>query len=161
MTAHESVPDFAILLTAANRCVTDRLGQAVSEVGGEAMRPSYGFVLRAVAAENPTVSRLAELLGVTKQAASRMADDMVGAGFIARHGDPDDRRRTQFELTDTGRAIRERAMAESREMEAELRRQFGDGAVNQFRTVLVDFVDRHGGGEELAALRSRAPADAG
>ena len=43
------------------------------------MRPSFGFVLRAVAAEEPTVSRLAELLGVTKQAASRLVDDATAA----------------------------------------------------------------------------------
>ena len=161
MTAERVNPDFAILLTAANRCVADRLGEAVSEVGGQAMRPSFGFVLRAVAAESPTVSRLAELLGVTKQAASRMSDDMVAAGFIARRGDPDDRRRTQLELTATGRAIRERALAESGAMEAELRQRFGDRALDLLRSVLVDFVDRHGGGEEIAALRSRALSESG
>ena len=93
--ARMTEPDFAILLTTANRCVADRLLQAVTAVpGGEAMRSSFGFVLRAVAAERPTVSRLAELLGVTKQAASRMADDMVSAGFLRRGDDPGDRRRT-------------------------------------------------------------------
>ena len=70
-------PDFAILITAANRCIADRLLDAVATAGGDRMRPSFGFVLRAVAAEEPTVSRLAELLGVTKQAASRLVDDMV------------------------------------------------------------------------------------
>ena len=63
-------PDFAILVAAANRCLADRLVGAVASAGGERMRPSFGFVLRAVAAEEPTISRLAELLGVTKQAAS-------------------------------------------------------------------------------------------
>ena len=76
-------PDLAILITAANRCVADRLGQAVATAGGEAMRPSFGFVLRAVAAEQPTVSRLAELLGISKQGASRLADDMwTSPGFV-------------------------------------------------------------------------------
>ena len=161
MTTESARPDFAILLTAANRCISDRLGEAVSQVGGAAMRPSFGFVLRAVAAESPTVSRLAELLGVTKQAASRMADDMVSAGFIARHGDPDDRRRIQLELTDTGRSIRARALAESAEMEAELRQRFGDVALDEMRTILIDFVNRHGGGDEIAALRSRSPSESG
>src|SRR3954449_9903435 len=34
-----SEPDFAILVTAANRCVSDRLVAAVADAGGEAMRP--------------------------------------------------------------------------------------------------------------------------
>lgn len=148
-------PDFAILITAASRCVADRLVIAVSDVGGGAMRSSYGFVLRAVAAEEPTVSRLAELLGVSKQAASRLTDDMVTAGFLRRGDDPSDRRRTPLQLTALGAAIRARALAESEEMEAELRRQLGADAVGQFRSVLVEFVQRHGGGPEIAALRSR------
>jgi DNA-binding MarR family transcriptional regulator len=151
-------PDFAILLTAANRCVADRLLAAVALAGGEAMRPSFGFVLRAVAAEEPTVSQLAELLGVTKQAASRLADDMVSAGFLDRGDDPNDRRRSPLRLTVLGDAIRVRALAESQAMEDELRGQFGDGPVAQLRIVLSDFVIRHGGGQELAGKRSRAPS---
>jgi DNA-binding MarR family transcriptional regulator len=152
-------PDFAILLTAANRCVTDRLVRAVAEVSHGAMRPSYGFVLRAVAAEEPTVSRLAELLGVSKQAASKLADDMVTAGFLRRRDDPSDRRRTPLQLTDLGRDVRSTALAESHAMETELRATFGDAATDQFRLLLTDFVQRHGGGPEIAAQRSRAPLD--
>lgn len=151
-----SEPDFAILITAANRCVADRLGAAVATVGGEAMRPSFGFVLRAVAAEQPTVSRLAELLGVTKQAASRLADDMVSLGYLERAGDDADRRRTRLRLSAAGTRIRERALQESHAMEAELRERFGAEPVAQLRALLTDFVTRHGGAEELAAQRSRA-----
>jgi hypothetical protein len=41
-------------------------------------------------------------------------------------------------------------------MENELRRRFGDTQVDNLRTLVIDFVKRHGGGEELAARRSRA-----
>ena len=152
-------PDFAILLTTANRCVADRLLQAVSEVDGGKMRNSFGFVLRAVAAEEPTVSRLAELLGVSKQAASRLTEDMVSGGFLRRGGDPNDRRRTPLQLTELGDRVRARALAESDAMEFELRQRFGDSTIEQFRTVLTEFVESHGAGAELAASRSRAPSD--
>jgi DNA-binding MarR family transcriptional regulator len=150
-------PDFAILITAANRCLADRLGQAVATAGGEAMRPSFGFVLRAVAAEQPTVSRLAELLGVTKQGASRLADDMVTLGYLERNEDPADRRRTRLRLSPAGERIRARALAESHAMEDELRQRFGDTKVRHLRALLTDFIEHHGGGDELAAQRSRAP----
>jgi len=150
-------PDLAILITAANRCVADRLGQAVAAAGGEAMRPSFGFVLRAVAAEQPTVSRLAELLGVSKQAASRLADDMVSLGYLERGADPGDRRRTQLQLSAAGERVRARALEESHAMEAELRETFGETKVRHLRRLLTDFVERHGGADELAAQRSRAP----
>jgi DNA-binding MarR family transcriptional regulator len=149
-------PDFAILITAANRCIADRLINAVAIVGGDRMRPSFGFVLRAVAAEQPTVSRLAELLGVTKQAASRLADDMVTLGLLERSELAGDRRHKRLHLSPTGQRIRDRALAESRQMEDELRQRFGDTQVDTLRTLLVDFVERHGGGDELAARRSRA-----
>jgi DNA-binding MarR family transcriptional regulator len=152
-----SEPDLAILITAANRCVADRLGRAVATTGGGAMRPSFGFVLRAVAAEEPTVSRLAEMLGVAKQGASRLADDMVELGYVERFGDSADRRRTRLRLTPAGTRIRERALAESHAIEDELRRRFSDQQVAHLRTLLTDFVERHGGAEELAAQRSRAP----
>jgi len=151
-----SAPDLSILIVAANRCVADRLGAAVATVGGEAMRPSFGFVIRAVAAEQPTVSRLAELLGVTKQAASRLADDMVTLGYLERAGDPADRRRTQLRLSPTGARIMARARAESEAMESELRERFGAEPVQQLRALLSDFVERHGGAAELAANRARA-----
>lgn len=151
-----SEPDLAILLTAANRCLADRLAAAVATVGGEAMRPSFGFVLRAVAAEQPTVSRLAALLGVSKQAASRTADDMVELGYLERRADEADRRSTRLRLSPTGNRIRQRALHESATIEDELRERFGGDAVGHLREVLGDFVTRHGGAEELAAQRSRA-----
>jgi DNA-binding MarR family transcriptional regulator len=152
-----SEPDLAILITAANRCLADRLGQAVATAGGEAMRPSFGFVLRAVAAEQPTVSRLAEVLGVTKQGASRLADDMVTLGYLERSEDPADRRRTRLRVSSAGERIRARALAESHAIEDELRQRFGDTKVRHLRAVLTDFIEHHGGADELAAQRSRAP----
>ena len=149
-------PDFAILLTAANRCIADRLIDAVATVGGDRMRPSFGFVLRAVAAEEPTVSELAELLGVTKQATSRLVDDMVTLGFLQRADLPGDRRQKRLHLSPTGQRIRARALAESQSMEDELRQRFGDSDVDTMRKVLTDFVERHGGADELAARRARA-----
>ena len=152
-------PDFAILLTAANRCVADRLVAAVATVGGGAMRPSFGFVLRAVAAEQPTVTRLAAMLGTSKQAASRLADDMVALGFLERAADADDRRRTRLALSARGERVRARARRESEAMEDELRERFGGDDVGALRRLLVDFVERHGGADELAAQRSRVPEE--
>ena len=120
------------------------------------MRPSFGFVLRAVAAEEPTVSRLAELLGVAEQATSRLVDDMVTLGFLQRSEPRGDRGQKRLHLSPAGKRIRERALAESREMEDELRQRFGDAQVDALRTLLIDFVERHRGGDELAARRSRA-----
>src|SRR3954452_18877707 len=117
-------PDLAVLLVAANRCLNDRLLPAVPRGGGRPgpaargagardARPAFGFVIRAVAAEEPTVGRLAELLGVSRQAASKVSDEMVPRGAPRRAAGPADRRRTRLRLSAKGRRVRERAAAES------------------------------------------------
>jgi DNA-binding MarR family transcriptional regulator len=149
-------PDLAILLVAANRCLNDRLVDAVRGAGARDVRPAFGFVIRAVDAEEPTVTRLAELLGVTRQAASKLADEMVRRGYLLRAPDPQDRRRTRLRLSAKGRRVRRRAAEESAAIEAELRADVGDRAVEGLRRALLAFVEREGALDEVRALRSRA-----
>jgi DNA-binding MarR family transcriptional regulator len=141
---------------AANRCLNDRLVGAVRATGARDARPAFGFVIRAVDAEEPTVTRLAELLGVSRQAASKLADEMVQRGYLLRAPDPDDRRRTRLRLSAKGRRVRERAAAESAAIEAELRAAVGDRAVDGLRRALLAFVESEGALDEVRALRSRA-----
>ncbi|HEX6696779.1 MAG TPA: helix-turn-helix domain-containing protein [Solirubrobacteraceae bacterium] len=148
-------PDLAIILVAANRCLADRLTAAVRQTGARDARPAFGFVIRAVDAEEPTVTRLAELLGVSRQAASKLADEMAQRGYLLRAPDPDDRRRTRLRLSAKGRRVRERAAAESAAIEAELRAAVGDRAVDGLRRALLAFVEREGALDEVRALRSR------
>ena len=149
-------PDLAILLVAANRCLNDRLVGAVRQTGARDMRPAFGFVIRAVDAEEPTVGRLAEMLGVSRQAASKLADEMVTRGYLLRAADPEDRRRMRLRLSAKGRRVRERAAAESATIEAELRADAGAAAVDGLRRALLAFFEREGALEEVRALRSRA-----
>src|SRR3954451_496215 len=150
-------PDLAILLVAANRCLNDRLVDAVRAAGARDMRPAFGVVIRAVTAEEPTVGRLAELLGVSRQAASKISDEMVRRGYLLRAAAPAHPRRTRRRLSAKGRRVRERAAAESEAIEAELRDTAGERAVAGLRRALLAFVEREGALEEVRALRSRAP----
>src|SRR3954466_11952377 len=161
-------PDLAILLVAANRCLDDRLVAAARETGARDMCPAFGFVIRAAAADEPTVrapaapggqpgGRLSERVGVSRQAASKVSDEMVRRGYLLRAPDPADRRRTRLRLSAKGRRVRERAAAESEAIEAELRDTAGERAVAGLRRALLAFVEREGALEEVRALRSRAP----
>lgn len=134
-------PDLAIILVAANRCLSDRLTAAVRQTGARDARAAFGFVIRAVDAEEPTVTRL--------------ADEMVQRGYLLRARDPDDRRRTRLRLSAKGRRVRQRAAAESAAIEAELRAEVGDRAVDGLRRALLAFVEREGALDEVTALRSR------
>jgi DNA-binding MarR family transcriptional regulator len=150
----ETEPDLVILVAAAMHAVSIRLGAAMEERGIAGMRPSYGYVIRAVAAEEPSVNRMAELLGVTKQSASRLVGDMERDGFVERVAQPDDRRVRRLRLTERGREVRSTALATSAAMEAELRRELGDD-VDAARRALVALVAAAGTLGDLSAGRAR------
>jgi DNA-binding MarR family transcriptional regulator len=149
-------PDFAILVTGAARVVADRLGAAVERVGVDDMRSSFGFVIRALAERDRTLTELADLLAVTKQAAIKVVDEMELRGYVARTPDPADRRSKVIRLTDKGTRVRRAALAASRRMERELRAELGDRDVDAMRVALMRLLERHGALADAAAGRSRA-----
>jgi DNA-binding MarR family transcriptional regulator len=134
-----SQPDFAVFVVGATRLVTDRLNAAVREAGIDDMRAPFGFVIRALADAPLELTALAERLGVTKQAAIKVVDEMEARGFLTREPHPGDRRAKLLTLTARGHAVRAAALAESHRMEAELRAAVGDADVDAFRRVLAAF----------------------
>jgi len=146
----------AILLTAAYRSLVDRLQEELRAAGLSEMRSAYGFVIRALASEELTATELAELLDVSKQAASIKIGEMEALKLIERRRDPDDGRRQLLRLAPQGRRVFKRAMATSLELERELVRRHGRAAVDACREVLSGMVERQGDGGNLAARRSRA-----
>src|SRR3954451_23626055 len=140
----EDAPDWAILIVGANRCVADGL-QATMQAGGHReMRPPYGFVIRALATGGLRLTELAERLGVTKQAALKIVDDMEAHGLVERTPAPGDRRAKVLRLTARAEAVRKRALEASEQMEAELREDLGDADVEAARRALLRFIERHG-----------------
>ena len=148
-------PDLAILLAAAYRALTERLGDAMDRRRIEGMRPSFGFVIRAVAAEQPTITRLAEMLDVTKQSASALADEAERAGFVERVAVASDRRSRHLRLTAKGRRVRATALAASNELERELEQALGAGGLAAMRAGLLEIVTRSGALEDVLARRAR------
>ena len=153
--APEDAPDLAILLAAAYRALTERLGEAMDASRIDGMRPSFGFVIRAVAAEEPTITRLAEMLDVTKQSASGLADEAERAGFIERAVAERDRRTRHLRLTAKGRKVRETALATSDLLERELEEAVGARAVAGLRAGLLAIVSQSGALDDVLARRAR------
>jgi DNA-binding MarR family transcriptional regulator len=146
-------PDFAILVVGSTRALADRLQQAVAQAGYPDMRPSFGFVIRALGEASLTLTQLAERLGVTKQAAIKVVDEMEARGFVERRLGQVDRRSKALRLTERGHGVRRAALAASHRMEDELRRDVGDRDVDAMRRVLVRFVEQNGGLDDLNAGR--------
>jgi DNA-binding MarR family transcriptional regulator len=154
--ANDFDSDLAILVVGAARVVADRLGHAVARAGIEDMRAPYGYVIRALADRDRTLTELAGLLGVSKQAAIKVVDEMEARGFLTRATSPDDRRVKLLHLTTKGRKVRRAALAASRKMEQELRAEVGNAAVDDMRVALEQLLARHGALADARAGRSRA-----
>ena len=155
LTNFREHPDLVILVAASYRAVVERLTEDMRVAGIAGVRPAYGFVIRAVAAEQPTVNRLAELLDISKQAASKLAQQMVRAGFLAQAPDETDRRQIRLRLGAKGRRVREQALATSAAVERELRRAAGSTSVDGLRRALLELLGRQGGLEDVLARRAR------
>ncbi|MFJ6572860.1 MarR family winged helix-turn-helix transcriptional regulator [Streptomyces sp. NPDC091292] len=93
----------AALLSVAGE-LTRRIHEGVVARGFDGLRPVHGFAFARLAPSGATVTQLAAHLGVTKQAASQLVDEIVRKGYAERRPHPDDARARLVVLTATGRA---------------------------------------------------------
>jgi DNA-binding MarR family transcriptional regulator len=91
----------AALLAAAGG-LTQRIHEGVIARGFEGLRPAHGFAFARLAPDGATVTDLAVHLGVTKQAASQLVDEMVRKGYAERRPHPGDARARLVVLTGRG-----------------------------------------------------------
>ncbi|WP_328870311.1 MarR family winged helix-turn-helix transcriptional regulator [Streptomyces sp. NBC_00287] len=112
---------FALLATAGE--LVRRINDGVVARGFEG-RSAYGFAFTRIAAGGATVTELAGHLGVTKQAASQLVDELVRKGYVERRPHPRDARARLLVLTEHGwantRAAEEAAADVVREWSAVL-----------------------------------------
>jgi DNA-binding MarR family transcriptional regulator len=113
-------------LTKADRELAYRLGavmvRCMSADGGTAIRvideSGLSFIqikllmtLAGSLDESPTLSPIAERLGLSLPSASRAVDGLVKRKLVARTEDPDDRRQRRLSLTDSGHELADRIVA--------------------------------------------------
>ncbi|MET9792100.1 MarR family winged helix-turn-helix transcriptional regulator [Streptomyces canus] len=100
MQNSEALALAAALLSAAGD-LTQRINEGVVARGFEA-RPAWGFAFTRLAPDGATVTELAGHLGVTKQAASQLVDEIVRKGYAERRPHPVDARARLVVLTERG-----------------------------------------------------------
>lgn len=147
--------DLAIIIAGANRALAERLRDDLAEAGFSGMRPGFGYVMRAVGEGAATLTDLAGRLDVSKQALKKVIDEMGAVGLVERRPHEADRRAKLIALSEDGLRARAAALATSAAIERELRERIGDDAVDAAREVLLDFVERQGGIEDMRAMRAR------
>ena len=95
----------ARLFAIAYRQLIDGLHDRLQAQGWTDVRPAFGFVLLAAREQPTSVTELAALMGMTKQAASKLVDAMVSGGYVRRGAGAQDGRQRPVSLTGRGEQL--------------------------------------------------------
>ena len=139
-------PPLTRLFAIGYRANIEGLHDELARRGWDDVRPAYGFALLAVRDSPATVTDLARWLGMTKQAASVLVEQLAGADLVRRNQDPADRRAWLVSLTRRGRRLLstvEEIYAEQERRAAEL---IGAERLARLRADLVTLLSDEDGG---------------
>ncbi|MEH1013518.1 MarR family transcriptional regulator [Micromonospora sp. CPCC 206060] len=137
--------ELTFLLGMGFQLVLGEFVERVAAAGYADLRPVHGMVFQVLKGCGATSSELAERLGVTKQAAGQIVDDLERRGYVRREPHPDGGRRRLVLLTDA--AVRHLAVAGQvlHGLESELADRLGAADLARLREVLARLIrDRSG-----------------
>jgi DNA-binding MarR family transcriptional regulator len=146
--------DLGILLGLAYQGFTDQLRAALAAKGFDDLGGAYGYVFRALAAEELSQRQLATRLGITDQGMAKILGEMVAQGYVERRPDPEDARVKRLRLGRRGREALAAARRVHAGLEQRLVREVGEAAVKTLRQVLAQ-VAAFGAPDDVAHARLR------
>jgi DNA-binding MarR family transcriptional regulator len=146
--------DFGILLGLAYQQFVVQLNEHLAAKGFKAIKPTFGYVFRALESETLTTAQLAAGLQITSQGMAKVVEEMVSAGYLDRRADPADARVRLLQLSAKGRAALATARAFHADFEARLGASAGERRVATTRAVLTELI---GVGEAEDLTRSLRP----
>lgn len=127
------------------RSLIDALHERLERRGME-IKPVYAFVLLASRERPLTVNEVGELLGITKQAASKLAETMEREEYLLRKPHPEDARAKLLHLAPRGRRALKAAEDIYVELEAEWAEVIGKRRLEALRSDLNEVLRAtHGG----------------
>jgi MarR family transcriptional regulator, transcriptional regulator for hemolysin len=103
----DEAESFNDLLAIARLRWLHRLRVALAERGFDDFRRGDGAWVRILGEQPSALGEIAEIIGVSPQAVTKMADSLERRGYVERRDDDADRRRVVLHLTDRGRSYQE------------------------------------------------------
>jgi DNA-binding MarR family transcriptional regulator len=137
MSTQPQPVDLGILLALAYQEFVRQLREAHAREGFGDTGRSDGYVFRALATGPMTVSDLATRLGISKQGAGQIIDDIERRGYVERRPDPSDGRARLVYLSERGEAALAAARRFHQGYERRLVRTHGREAVVTLRAMLA------------------------
>ncbi|MGW4079651.1 MarR family winged helix-turn-helix transcriptional regulator [Streptomyces asiaticus] len=144
--------ELTFLLGMAFQLVLSEFVDRLDAVGYAELRPMHGLVFQALRGPGATTSELAEQLGVTKQAAGQIVDDLEKLGYVERRPHPAGGRRRLVVLT--GKALEHLSVAGRilHELEAQLARRLHEVGLRVPRAEIAAVI-RALAGDSIPPLR--------
>ena len=147
--------DLVLLVQACHAGFSQRVLDEVRRRAGGAVRFGDGYVFQHLIAGGRRVTELAELLGVSQQAASKQVADMEARGLVRRMPDPTDRRAKLVMLADVGQGAVEAARAVRSELGDDVEELIGPDALADLKARLATIAAALGADRELLGRRLR------
>ncbi|SFX64204.1 DNA-binding transcriptional regulator, MarR family [Thermoactinomyces sp. DSM 45891] len=95
--------DLMSLLSTSFHTLVDKLHERLTELGFHDIRPVHGYIFKYIALhEGATGIELADHLGITKQAVSKIVDYLEENDYVLRKPHPTDKRGKIIVLTERG-----------------------------------------------------------
>lgn len=151
--------DLATLAWLAGASANEFLLQAVRGSRHAKVRNAHGYVFQHLLGGPRTVNELAELLGVTQQAASKAVVELEELGYVERQVDDADMRVRRVTLTRRGLAVVESARSARAALEARLIEAAGKYTVEKAREALIALLQLSGGLDAVAERKAKPPSD--
>ncbi|MDQ4037395.1 MAG: MarR family winged helix-turn-helix transcriptional regulator [Actinomycetota bacterium] len=132
------------LLGLASRVVNEAVLHGLAAAGFPGIRSVHGYTFSLLAVRGgATGVEIAAHLGMTKQSAKVLVDQLEAGGYVVRTHTPEDRRARLVQLTDRGWACISAGTRLWAETEASLQAAVGEEAVGATRHVLEQLVRTH------------------
>ncbi|MCK9896856.1 MarR family transcriptional regulator [Frankia sp. AgB32] len=154
MTTHDPLErtEITFLLGMAFQLVLGEFVGRLDAAGYDDLRPVHGLVFQALGGAGATSSELAEQLGVTKQAAGQIIDDLERRCYVERQAHPAGGRRKLVVLTDRARTHLAVAGQTLHELEERLAAQLREVGLEMPRAELAAMI-RALAGDSVPPLR--------
>lgn len=134
--------ELPVLLALAFHAMVDEIHERLSTEGFTDVRPVHGFAFQFLShhQEGATAAELAQHLGVTKQAAAQLVDELTTRGYVERRLHPTDRRARMIVLTQRGWRCIERFLFFAGEVRDRWTEIAGADQVRQLESALGAFI---------------------
>ena len=133
-------PPLGMVANRLNRSLEAEFFRRLAEAGHSALRMPHTMLLERLPPEGARLSLLAPMLGVTKQAAGEIVDDLEAAEYVTRIADPADRRAKLVVLSPKGAAAFGEVFAVLSAMDAELASVVGSRRYDEARATFVQLI---------------------